>query len=244
MLTRHNAALALGCLLGLARAAAAADFEGQVDYMVTSEGRSQPLSFLVRGPKARIDVNGGQAAAIIDGDAHTQVVLMPARKMYMSMAVQRSVAESADKQSRPTALRKTGKRETIAGVACEVYAYKNEDGEGELCNARGLGRFLPVQGGPGGGGWPFERVLAGSDVFPLRINHRGKDGPTQLLATKVDRRSIDPALFQPPADYRPFALPQGAGAGAGLPSIEEMQRMTPEQRQKLRERLQQQHGKQ
>lgn len=229
-------------LLLLCNSAAAAEFEGQVDYAITSQGQTQQMSFLVRGPRARIDVAGGQAAAIIDRDASIQIVLMPARKMYMNMAIQRSVAESAEKQSRPTALRKTGKRETIAGVACDVYAYKNEDGAGELCNARGLGRFLPLQGS--GQSWPFERVLAGEDLFPLRVDHRGKDGAVQLLATKIDRRAIDPALLKPPADYTPMGVPGGAGTPVlGLPSAEEMKRMSPEERQRLRERLMHQAGK-
>ncbi len=41
-----------------------------------------------------------------------------------------------------------------------------------------------------------------------------------------------------------MAVPGAPGAPVlGLPSMEEMQRMSPEERQKLRERLQQQAGK-
>jgi hypothetical protein len=74
---RRNFLLASTLLL-LCRTAAAADFEGQVDYSVTSQGRVQQLSFLVRGPKARIDVGGGQAGVDVDdcaGEVVTGVVV-------------------------------------------------------------------------------------------------------------------------------------------------------------------------
>jgi hypothetical protein len=118
----------------------------------------------------------------------------------------------------------TGKRETIAGLACEHYLFENTEDKDhttvDMCGAKGLG-FMGMAGEIGTSmpstiallrsQNPALVKLAREGFFPLRMSITGKSGkPMEWLVTQVDRRRPDASLFQPPAGYSEMTIP-GAG---------------------------------
>lgn len=237
----RSLAIALTLLLA-ASAQAQGRFEGTVNYrMTTPGGRTMDVTMSQRGTKLRQDAQpapGQTMASIVDSETGEMTMLMPDQKAYMTMNM-KGMPGGAPGQPPPVAdasqvkVTPTGKKETIAGIACEGYAIENKDGSKvDICAARGMG-FLGSLGGtvgmsPAGdvkglAGNPGLARLAKDGFFPLRIVARNPQGQTMTMeATKVDRKAPDASLFKPPAGYRKVDAPSGPmgpppGAGAPPP---------------------------
>jgi hypothetical protein len=157
--------------------------------------------------------------------------LMPSRKTYTTMdlkeeaegmkeaAKQMKNSPAQEEKTKFPKLTQTGTHETIAGYTCEHWLMGDKQ-DIDMCVAKGIGYF--GMGGQGGGGLGSLKSLAFSPkllaeaatypewvkfleggAFPLKITAL-EDGKVKMNmeATKVERKSLDDALFVVPPDYK------------------------------------------
>ena len=197
-------------------AGAQGSFQGVVTYQMGKQNGTMVYSGS-GGSKARIDLNDpqmpGGAAMIWDTGANTMMMIVPARKMYMTTNLDK-IASSVPDTTRGK-LTKVGS-EVIAGVPCDDY--KGTDNAGQdattVCIAHGMGNFLwfggnnPLMARMNARVSGMSSAVAGGG-FPLKVVK--SDGTTEMLATKVERHPVDPSLFSPPAGFTAMQLPAGMG---------------------------------
>ena len=195
-------------------AVSAASFEGKVDMKMTSDGKSQALSYQMKGGKIRVEMPGQNAMGgmIMDPAKRETTVIMDAQKMYMTMAMPEVAATAAGGKNENVKFEKTGEKETILGYSAEKYRVVDGDTTTEMWLAEGLGTFMmanagnPMAGGRGGAPAPkgWERALAGKELFPLRVvgKNRGGKETFRMDVTAIEKKSLPDSMFAPPADYK------------------------------------------
>lgn len=214
---------------GLLCAAATVDaggFEGVILLKERADGEvtTQKLSF--KGDKVRVEETGPNVetgAVIIDGKTHEGIMIDPDEQAYFPFPWLQQSAEELRREAEGLVVTKTGKRDKVAGHACEIYLERDtRDGStSELCLAKGLGNpavFGLTNGDSSLGsllpGWVRDMVQEGS--FPLRSIDRDKHGKevSRFEASKVEAKPLDDGLFLPPAGYRRVNL-EDVGRGQG-----------------------------
>lgn len=216
-------AIAVGLLSAVtaATAAAAATFEGVVEYTVTSGKRSLPLRYTIKGDQVLMEMNAETKdafAAFYDVKTGQVKMLMHEQKMYMVVGGLDEAMEDVDIDA---SIEKTDRTETIAGYPCTLYIITERRGDThEVWATTGLGRYVSVadvQRNRGkDAGW--SRLLAEEQGFPLRVvtkNRRGRVVST-MEATRVEKKSIDSSVFEVPAGYTEFKMPGVGDALRGL----------------------------
>jgi hypothetical protein len=228
---RQTATLALGAGLLFAAPARAQGFEGTVTWSLTGGGDApHEMKQVYKGTKVRTEMNQGGMSAVMlmDGPAKTMTMIMPERRMFMSMDLSRMAqgmeGMGHETDATPPKITATGKTETIAGRTCQVYRYAREAGKPEtmeICAAKGMGYFMMGSGGPMGGGGSMAGIAgaAGNPVyaemyrdgfFPLRVSKiEGSKVTPMMVATAITPGSVDAALFQVPAGYTEMKMPGG-----------------------------------
>ena len=199
MRRRRPAVLAL--LLAAAFSAPAfaqKQFEGYIAQRLTGEkGESQTMETWVKGQRMRVDMNtGGRTmSSIVDHSTGKMLILIPQAKMYMEQAM-----PDMDGEADATVTR-TGRRDVVAGHRCEIIQVKDAKGNvSEICGATGMGNAV-MRAGRKAPAWM--RGMKG--FFPLRVSD-GK-GKVVLEVTRVEAKSVDDALFLPPAGFRAMQAP-------------------------------------
>ena len=186
------------------------------------------------------NVTEANAVMLWDLEGAKITTLMPSRKMYVTMDLKEtaeSMKEAARRMKKPEGededtkfpkLTETGKQETIAGYTCEHWLMGDRQ-DLDMCVAKGLGYF--GMGGQGGGGLgslknfafspkllaeaaahpEWVKLLEGG-AFPLRITVL-EDGKVKMNmeATKIERKSLDDALFTVPPDYKELNMGNPTG---------------------------------
>jgi hypothetical protein len=195
-------------------------FEGIVTYQVSGRtGRTTTFDYYVKGNKAMFQSRDSGmtlfGSMIIDQDTKTRTMVVPSRKMYMTSPITDKMSARMDSSMHNAKLVKTGS-ETVAGVPCDDYTTVGgtANDSGTVCIAHGMGNFALM--GMGSGGMMAEmakHVQGFSDAssggfFPLKWTSQ-RDS---MVATKVEKKSLDPSLFQPPAGYTQMQLPAGAAS--------------------------------
>jgi hypothetical protein len=214
---RAQLCLAAVCLLATATSRLAAQgFDGVMQFASYEDHPDHPdtMTQITKGSKIRLEGMGGSGGAMIMNGTD-RIVLIPEQKAYMMMPASFG-ADQAGKQASKhhgTAV-KTGKKETVAGIPCEVWHYQgmNSDGkpeEGDACIARGAGLMVNrLAGGLSGGyfdagGEAFaEEMKKGSGLLKVTAN-----GKVQFEAIKAQATSVPDAMFAPPPDYKPMGMP-------------------------------------
>ena len=195
-------------------------FEGTLTFRARGDDGDKTITEWAKGTSVRYDYAGAPGSGrdgtmIIDGTARTRTVIMPARKMYMTVPYDPAARKPAAGDKPPVTWTRTAKTETVAGVRCEViHGSGVENGkpkEADLCVAKGIGF-----GGSTGAG-PFGEALAefanldlkpGEGIVKVTSIEAGKS-QVELELIKVDRRSLVAADFQPPPGYTRFERPAG-----------------------------------
>ncbi|HEX6537017.1 MAG TPA: DUF4412 domain-containing protein [Gemmatimonadaceae bacterium] len=204
---------ALFAIVALLPAAAAAqgDFEGTVTMRLQ---QGHEMQYSMRGGKIRVDMSGQgrQMAMIMDPATHTAIMLMPAQQMYMQMPMhdmEGAIAEHREKYQ----LTRTGKSEVVAGHECAYWHVHEKGGDAsddaDVCIASDLGKFFAFQNPMRRGAAPaWQSSLRDADGFPLKIVEVRDGQPvTTLEVTKIERKSLAPAMFEAPAGYRKMEMP-------------------------------------
>lgn len=212
----------------------AAEFEGKVTFKMTApKGEAHDVRYAIKNGKFRIEFPGQSemGGMIMDPAKRETIILMDSEKMYMTMAIPDTPAESGrpGKAGETATLEKTGQTEKILGYTAEKYISKSKDTTTELWLSEGLGSFVgfsnsgPMGGKRGGGAsaaQAWERALAGKSLFPLRVVSKDKASKEtfRMEATSVDQTALPDSLFAPPAGYQKFdmgGMMKGLMPGAG-----------------------------
>ena len=212
-----RAALVLAGLAGLTAGPAAAQgtpFEGRITMRLSDPGEGAPreVQYLVRKGLARMEMqtSAHRAAMIFDPSKNVTYMVMPDERVYMEMQIPQAAKADAAGARKPEITR-TGRKETVAGHECEHWIIKEPTGDVDACVATGLGTFLmarnPMQRGGDEPAW--RGSLRDGQGFPLKVSKVG--GPTMLEVTKIEKASLDPALFAPPAGFQKMAMPPMMG---------------------------------
>jgi hypothetical protein len=204
-------ALLIACLPGCKKPGFGSNFEGEVTLHTNKAGQpAQDMVVKARGDKLRFETNsnGQAAAALFDPQANKVVLVMDAQKAYMDMDFSApSAAPNTDPST--SAVDKTGKHETIAGLDCEDWVVKDPSGKRtEVCIAEGLA-FFDIDALRHGGGASWNKELRDKRYFPLRSVEMDATGKeiSRTEATKIEKKTLDAALFDVPAGYAKITAP-------------------------------------
>lgn len=201
----NRASLHVAVALAAALAPAVAHSQGsnQFEGVVTFEsegGRS--FDYAIHQGLVRIDMNDAnrKAAMIMDPGAHKMYMLMPEQEMYMEMEVpQGDDVEGSGQDAKPT---RTGKSEVVAGHKCDYWSVDEEQGLVDICLASDMGGFQAFSNHMIGSASAWQKTI-GENAFPLKvITHKEGKEQVALVATKVEKKPLDAALFTPPASYK------------------------------------------
>lgn len=198
---RHAPILALL----LAAPLGAQTFEGAISMNMSGQnGRSTPITYLIKGEKARMEMGGAmQAAMIYDVPGGKMLMVMTQQRMYMEMDLNGAMAGARGQMEgkKPTITR-TGRMETIAGYSCEHVTSTDESGKTvDICLSKDLkAQFrMPGSGNPmAGRGAPPPSWAQDLTGFALKVQEGDK---VMLEVTKVEPKSLDAALFAPPEGF-------------------------------------------
>ncbi len=171
----------------------ASQFEGELVFR--KEAGSAPAvdsgPFLVKGTLVRGPVSG-KTRALVDASTLRVFMVDDASGTFSAMAL-------AGPPGDPRITR-TGKKDRVAGVECELWEIEGPSTRHEACVVQG-GAFVDPSSRSLA---PWQRELAVRGVLPLRVVQRSSSGheESRLVATRVDVRPVDPALFSIPRSYK------------------------------------------
>ncbi len=204
--------------------------------MTTGNGKSQDITYKVKGDKVRLEMGGQKetAGVIMDANKREMLMIMDDQKMYMVMAMPDAAKEAMDKKGQDVQLEKTNETDKILGYTATKYIMTDKDGETEMWLAEGLGTFMglssnsnPMGRGRAPAAPAWERALAGKELFPLRVvgyekgasskkgkgdeksKSKGKAGAGEsfrMEVTAIDKSAQPDSLFTPPAGYQKFDM--------------------------------------
>ena len=207
-----HAWVTLGLLFPVA--VSAASFEGKVSFKMTSgKNKSQEINYSIKGDKVRIAMPEakGMGGMIMDTTKKEMLMIMDEQKAYMVMALPQAAVDAMAKDAEDVKLEKTNETEKILGYTATKYIVTSKEGTTDLWLAEGLGTFMGFNNNPMGGkrqappkAW--ERVLAGKELFPMRVV--GKDGRDtfRMEVTAIEKTSLPDSLFNPPPGYQKFDM--------------------------------------
>jgi hypothetical protein len=181
-----------------------ATFEGVVTFQM-ADGLT--LDYAIRQGMVRLDVGGkgSHATVIMDPAAHKTYMLMPAQQMYMEMATPEADGSAESPEDRPKP-QKTGKTDIVAGHQCEYWVMRHKDGDTEVCLASDLGGFYGFGNTAGKGGVEWQEQLS-KNYFPLKVIGNEDGGrKVVLVATRVEKKALEKAMFAPPEAYRKMTM--------------------------------------
>ena len=197
--------VASATILGASTVIAQPAFEGVVTMKLGGVGSRGPqtIKYYVRDGVLRMEMEGKEAGySITNPRKQVSYTVVPAQRMYMEFKMDPKTVERIAKSE--AKITKTGRTETIAGHKCEHWIIKVEAEESDVCVAKGLGKFFGAVGGSQGE--PAWINKLGADFFPLRYSKVGQTGAS-LEVTKIEKRSLDASLFEPPAGFKKMTLP-------------------------------------
>lgn len=180
-------------------------FQGVVEYSVTTEEGTMPMSYMMKGDNARVEMEGRpgmKAIILIDAKAEKTVMLMEQMKMYMELP---SAAVAAEDMPNPE-VTKTDKTQKILGYECQLYRVKEGDRVSEVWVTKELGKFQMFKmGGPRGKQQEeaWQKLIGKEGGFPLLVTTKeGDEQVSKMEATKVEKKSLDDALFKIPEGFK------------------------------------------
>jgi len=182
-------------------------FEGVIEFTVTGERGTMPMTYMMKGDNVRVEMEGRpgmKADFLIDTKENKSYMLMEQMKMYMELPAPPPPDSSAPKPE----ITKTGKTQKILGYDCEEFLIKDGDRNSEVWITKDLGPFqLFKMGGRQGQNnvEAWQKMVGSEGGFPLLATT--KEGDTEIskmVATNVEKKSLDDSLFKIPEGYKQF----------------------------------------
>ncbi|HST29499.1 MAG TPA: DUF4412 domain-containing protein [Chthoniobacterales bacterium] len=184
----------------------------------------------IKGDKERIEAPS-QPTRIIDGKTGQMTDLMNDRKSFVqiSAAQIKAAAESmnlnADKNSGPSKLTATGKKDTINGYETEEYAYETPQFKASFWIASkypGSADILKQMQQPIAGAWkPSNMGMPDyTDFKGLPMKTVISVGPNEVVTTivSVKQDPVNASEFEIPKDFQPLKQPIQSGASPSTSS--------------------------
>ncbi len=200
-------ALAAMFVAGMAFTVHSQTFEGVVEFSVSTPEGHIPMTYMAKGDNARVDMEGRpgmKAAILINVKEKKTVMLMEGMNMYMNIPA----PKPEDMPESKPEISKTGKTQEILGYTCEQYIIKDGDMQSEVWVTKDLGSFAMFRMGPPGRGAKeeaWQKVIGSEGGFPLKaMTKSGDESVNEMIATKIEKKSLDDGLFQIPEGYKPF----------------------------------------
>jgi hypothetical protein len=196
-------------------------FEGEITMNMTSGDKPpKAITYDVKGTKIRFNSPESSAGYMIfDTTAKKMTMIDDAKKTAMVMdmgAMGAGLAPGSPPAGPKPTIDKTGKNDTVAGYSCELWKMTDPGGDrSDVCVAQGI--MFPVMGRGGGHGWMSQL----ENGFPLRAvtyDSAGKE-KSRMEVTKIDKKSLDDAMFQVPAGYTTQDMAEmmkGLGGGSRM----------------------------
>jgi hypothetical protein len=185
-------------------------FEGTVTFVSHSARDSTTLLYSIKGKRVRMDPQDARQEMfmVMDVDSKTMTMVMPGENMYMVFDIPDAEGDAAAPEVQPV---NTGRTDVVAGRKCEIWTMKERGDEFEMCVARDMGTFMSGGGPMSRSASPaWQRELRRGGFFPLRVIEKGKPGNgAVLLATKIEQKSLDAGMFEPPAGAKKMSMPPG-----------------------------------
>ena len=185
----------------------AQSFEGVVEYSITTEQGTMPMTYMMKGENVRVEMEqspGRKAAILIDGKEHKSIMIMDKMKMYMELPT----PPQADSTAAKPQITKTGKTEKILGYECHEIIVKDGDMQSDVWVTKELGAFQMLRMAGRGGkrnAEAWQKLIGDEGAFPLRATTKQGDTKVSTMeATKVEKKSLDEALFKIPEGYKQF----------------------------------------
>lgn len=193
-------------------------FEGAVSLNVTGEnGKTVAMNYLLKDGKMRLEqgADGRQMGIIMDGPGKKMLIIMTAQRMYIEreMLTPAEMKATGEGMKRP-AITKTGRTEIIAGYKCEHLTITGDDGTTDACVTSELGAsFMSFGGNPMAPPKPETSWSSSLEraSFPLKAQ---KGDRVIMEVTKIERKSLDAALFAAPEGFQKMGMP---GSMPGMP---------------------------
>jgi uncharacterized protein DUF4412 len=199
-------------------------FEGEITSRTFMNDETLETKYAIKGPRNRIEPISSQDSAIVlmDSSSSTTITLFPQSRSYVTM----NWVEMAEEMARDAGadssivfpkVISTGETETISGFTCRHWLV-GDNQDLDVCMAKGLGYY---GGGSGGildklrdpalrekakaqldANPEFAKFVEGG-AFPLKMAVIENGRPRVIMeVTRIERKSLDDALFTVPADYR------------------------------------------
>jgi hypothetical protein len=210
------------------------EFEGAVTMNMNMGGMmSVDVVTLSKGNKVRQEMSmmGQDMISIIDGDAGTGLMLMPAMQSYMKMDFKALASQASQAGSVGTPMiTPTGTTETVLGHTCENYTVTMpngamQNGTMQMCVAKDLGFYsgsLNASGGTGGNPsmqayTEVFRKTFPDGFFPLKMTVGAEGMSMTMTVTKIEPKSVSDDQFKQevPAGYTEMKMPVRGGTGGG-----------------------------
>jgi len=200
--------LAWGLGTGLSRAG---EFEGEVDMKMThaDSDKTMMIQYFVKGHKMRTQMESkeGMVGGIFDWQTHEMIILMDSQKMYMVSDLHpEQFVYGKDHHFKIT---KTGETQEILGYTCREYDYESDNGKGKVWLAPGIGSWWGTEMAAQANKLPpDQRAMVGMVVaqklFPMKSETMDQSGnaKAEMEVVKVDKKSLDPSLFEVPEGYK------------------------------------------
>lgn len=220
--------LVLGGLLSATAALAADSFEGKVTLAMSSpKGKSTVINYEMKGHLMRIDMENAPVTTVMDINKREMTMFMHEQKMYMTHAMPQVDPNKMQGKASEAEIEDTGRTEEILGYKCNEFIVRDGKTVTNLWLAHGLGTFMGLNQGNGGGN-PFmrrgarsanaakwEEVLKDKGGFPLRVITHDASGKEsfKMEAKKIEPGSVPDADFEPPPGYQKFQMPKIPGFG-------------------------------
>lgn len=200
MLTRLSW-LAVLCTAALAASPSHADtlpvptVEYSADRVVVSEAGTFDGKVYFTKDKERLEttMQGMQSVMILRRDQQLGWMLMPAQRMYQKLDLARAQQQSGSQSADTVTIEQVG-AESVEGHDATKYKMLMKDGSG--------GGFIWIT----------------QDGIPVKMDFLARNGRDKtrmtVTLTNLTIGAQDPALFEPPADYK--AMPSFGGFGKGV----------------------------
>ena len=226
-------------------AAPGVGFEGEIDAVVTGDKLRQgsvPLMLFVQGDRVRLDLPeilskglnlGASAYALIEPAAKKVTVVSDAQRQALVLDLTQAGAQfgglngagapasrgSASSGPAPSALRKTGAFDTVAGTKCENWDLLGGSHKATVCVADQAVPWLTMHPSGTSAESPWLAELFDGKHLPLRLVGYADDGATETSRIEVTRmvgKSVAASQFAYPSSYRVVDLARKAQTLAEL----------------------------
>jgi hypothetical protein len=186
-------------------------FEGEIVVAVKDEASKMlpaSITYDVKGNKVRYTPTAAPVHAVSDLDAQRVYAVDDAKKAYDSIDVKAAPAAAQANVKTAAAtpqVQRTGKMEKVAGLDCEDWTIRDRTEKVDVCASKGIPYFDLASNAKAGNAEPtWATTLTAARAFPLRLVVHDMSGKEEYRAeaTRAERKTIDPAIFNLPTGYK------------------------------------------